>query len=189
MSTQAGFFAGDESQEYVDNPTNSTIYDINAIANYDPDIVAILDAPAPAAYQRSGRGEQFATVRTQPSRTKTSGMESLVRLSWACPNNGGVTLAGPAGLGGAGDVAVHTAHSRNTWQISLSASAPEASVPCSARSSRPRLISSSTATSLAASTPVPSTLPAPTSAHQQSGSEWASRNLPLQLERILKLWP
>ena len=56
------FFAGDESQEYVDNPTNSTIYDINTIANYDPDIVAILDAPARAAYQRSGRGEQFATV-------------------------------------------------------------------------------------------------------------------------------
>jgi hypothetical protein len=33
------FFAGSETDEYVENPENNGIYDVNTIANYDPDII------------------------------------------------------------------------------------------------------------------------------------------------------
>jgi len=32
------FFAGDETQGYCDNPENLALYDVNTIANYDPEI-------------------------------------------------------------------------------------------------------------------------------------------------------
>jgi hypothetical protein len=37
------FFSGDESQEYVDNPRNLALYNLNTIANYDPEITPFLD--------------------------------------------------------------------------------------------------------------------------------------------------
>ena len=46
------FFAGDESQEYVDEPSNSEVYDVNTIANYDPDIIRFLDAPVGSRFAR-----------------------------------------------------------------------------------------------------------------------------------------
>lgn len=39
------FTAGAESQAYMDDPANSGVYDINTIANYDPDIIPFLNAP------------------------------------------------------------------------------------------------------------------------------------------------
>ncbi len=48
------FFAGDESEEYTDCEENFAIYDINTIANYDPDIIPLLDAPEGSAFQRDG---------------------------------------------------------------------------------------------------------------------------------------
>lgn len=36
------FFAGDESEEYRNDPTKLGIYDINTVANYDPDIIPLL---------------------------------------------------------------------------------------------------------------------------------------------------
>jgi hypothetical protein len=56
------FFAGDESQNYADEPSNTNVYDVNTIANYDPDIVAFLATPAPVAFARTRRGESFAQV-------------------------------------------------------------------------------------------------------------------------------
>ena len=50
------FFAGDESQEYADNPDNFALYDLNTIANYDPDITSILEAPVGAAFERNDSG-------------------------------------------------------------------------------------------------------------------------------------
>jgi len=58
------FFAGDESQDYVDNPDNLAIYDINTIANYDPDITAFLEAPSGSTFERNHAG-QFVVVRTE----------------------------------------------------------------------------------------------------------------------------
>ena len=34
-----------ESQEYMDDPENLGIYDVNTIANHDPEIIPFLDAP------------------------------------------------------------------------------------------------------------------------------------------------
>jgi hypothetical protein len=36
------FFSGTEDQDYVDNPDNLMIYDVNTIANYDPAIIPYL---------------------------------------------------------------------------------------------------------------------------------------------------
>ena len=46
------FFAGDEPQAYVDDSSHFEIYDINTIANYDPDIIPLLDAPIGSAFGR-----------------------------------------------------------------------------------------------------------------------------------------
>ena len=50
------FMAGTESQEYMDDPANSGVYDVNTIANYDPDIVQFLDAPAGSRFVRWAPG-------------------------------------------------------------------------------------------------------------------------------------
>src|SRR5689334_9403114 len=52
------FLAGDESQEYLDDPANLEVYDVNTIANYDPEIIPLLQSPAGSAFEReseSGR--------------------------------------------------------------------------------------------------------------------------------------
>lgn len=46
------FLAGDEVQEYVENPDNFEIYDVNTIANYDHDIIPMLDAAVGSAFER-----------------------------------------------------------------------------------------------------------------------------------------
>lgn len=51
------FFAGDESETYLDDPDNMAIYDVNTIANYDPDIIQILEAPFGSAYERGSHGK------------------------------------------------------------------------------------------------------------------------------------
>ena len=38
------FIAGDESQDYLDSPFNSGIYNLNTVANYDERIVGHLEA-------------------------------------------------------------------------------------------------------------------------------------------------
>jgi hypothetical protein len=37
------FMAGDESQEYADDPNNWAIYEVNTICNYDPSIILYLN--------------------------------------------------------------------------------------------------------------------------------------------------
>src|SRR4051812_28022681 len=39
------FFAGDEDRAYVDNLANTSVYAVNTIANYDPDIISHLETP------------------------------------------------------------------------------------------------------------------------------------------------
>lgn len=46
------FFSGTETDQYIDNPENSELYDVNTIANYDPDIIPLLDNPASSAFTR-----------------------------------------------------------------------------------------------------------------------------------------
>lgn len=56
------FFAGTESQDYVDNPENLAIYDVNTIANYDPEIIPLLNAPHRCAFQRDPDSGKFVST-------------------------------------------------------------------------------------------------------------------------------
>ena len=49
------FTAGDESDEYMDDPNNAGIYKLNTICNDDPDIISLLNTPAPCAFEREDR--------------------------------------------------------------------------------------------------------------------------------------
>lgn len=44
--------SGFESDEYMNDPGNHSVYDVNTIANYGPDIIQFLDAPAGATFER-----------------------------------------------------------------------------------------------------------------------------------------
>lgn len=46
------FFSGSEDQDYIDDLSNTEIYDVNTIANYDPDIIPFLDAPVGMEFMR-----------------------------------------------------------------------------------------------------------------------------------------
>jgi hypothetical protein len=50
------FMAGTESDEYINDPQNLSIHDVNTIANYDSDIVPLLGAPVGSAFERSDSG-------------------------------------------------------------------------------------------------------------------------------------
>jgi len=51
------FFAGDESEEFTNDPKNFEIYGINTIANYDPGIITFLDKPFGTAWARNSNAE------------------------------------------------------------------------------------------------------------------------------------
>ena len=53
------FFSGEESQDFADDPNNFEIYDVNTIANYDPDIIPFLDEPAFSAFDRESTSSKF----------------------------------------------------------------------------------------------------------------------------------
>jgi hypothetical protein len=56
------FMSGLESQDYLDDAGKLAIYDVNTIANYDPEIVSFLDAPAGSAYERENGSGKFVEV-------------------------------------------------------------------------------------------------------------------------------
>ena len=56
------FTAGIETEEYMDEPSNSDIYDVNTIANHDPQIIPFLDAPAGSAFERENGTGRFIEV-------------------------------------------------------------------------------------------------------------------------------
>ena len=47
------FFSGYESEEYINNPSNTKIYDVNTIANYEEDIISLLMSPYLTAFERN----------------------------------------------------------------------------------------------------------------------------------------
>ena len=50
------FTAGDESEAYMADPNNAGIYKLNTICNDDPDIIPLLNTPAPCAFERDENG-------------------------------------------------------------------------------------------------------------------------------------
>ena len=55
------FFSGDETQEYVDNPNNIAIYDIETILAIDIDIMKYLSSPIGSAFEREDAESEFVT--------------------------------------------------------------------------------------------------------------------------------
>lgn len=51
------FMAGDESDEYMDNPENHSVYQVNTICNFDRDIIPILNSAPGTAYIRDENGK------------------------------------------------------------------------------------------------------------------------------------
>jgi hypothetical protein len=56
------FFSGTEDQEYIDDPTNSAIYDVNTIANYDRAIIPYLDLPIATQLERIRDTDKFQII-------------------------------------------------------------------------------------------------------------------------------
>jgi hypothetical protein len=50
------FFSGDESEDVLDDPSCFEILDVNTVANYDPDIIPLLDQPVGSAWARNANG-------------------------------------------------------------------------------------------------------------------------------------
>lgn len=50
------FTSADESDEYMDNPGNSGLYELNTLCNSDPEIIQFLTAPYGSAYMRDEDG-------------------------------------------------------------------------------------------------------------------------------------
>jgi hypothetical protein len=48
------FVAGDEDEAYMANNAHHDVYDVNTIANYDPEIIPLLKAPTGSAFERVG---------------------------------------------------------------------------------------------------------------------------------------
>ena len=59
------FFSGKETQEYVDDPNHTMLYDVNTIANYDPEIIPFLAAPCGSTFERDDLG-RFVQVESDP---------------------------------------------------------------------------------------------------------------------------
>lgn len=56
------FMSGRESRVFMDNPRNLDIYDVNTIANYDPEIVPLLSEPIGSAFERDQETRKFVEV-------------------------------------------------------------------------------------------------------------------------------
>ena len=50
------FTAGDEGQDYMDDPARSGVYALNTLCNYDPDIIPLLDSDPGTAWSRGADG-------------------------------------------------------------------------------------------------------------------------------------
>ncbi|MEE7547308.1 DUF2185 domain-containing protein [Xanthomonas sp. Kuri4-1] len=53
------FLSGFEDEDYMDDPGNHGIYDVNTIANYDPSIIPFLGAPEGTAFERTPESERW----------------------------------------------------------------------------------------------------------------------------------
>jgi len=56
------FFSGTETDDYVNDPDNTTIYEVNTIANYDPTIIPYLDSPVGTQLERIPGTSKFQIV-------------------------------------------------------------------------------------------------------------------------------
>lgn len=62
------FMSGFESDEYMAEADNHAVYDVNTIANCDPEIIPFLDAPPGSAFERENGEGEFGPVDFEPPR-------------------------------------------------------------------------------------------------------------------------
>ena len=60
------FFSDHQSQEYVDDRDNTMIYDVNTIANYDQDVIPLLESPVASVLERDRGTRRFVQVIEEP---------------------------------------------------------------------------------------------------------------------------
>jgi hypothetical protein len=53
------FMAGDEDQDYADDPDHWAIYEVNTVCNYDPSIIPYLDSEVGSAFGRDAGADDF----------------------------------------------------------------------------------------------------------------------------------
>jgi hypothetical protein len=56
------FLSGNESDEYIKNPNNIGIHDVNTMANYDPEIIPYLSKPIGAIFIRNPETGTFVAL-------------------------------------------------------------------------------------------------------------------------------
>lgn len=56
------FMSGHEDVEYMDNPDNHAIYNVNTIANYDPSVIPFLDAEVGLVFEKVPGAKDFVLV-------------------------------------------------------------------------------------------------------------------------------
>jgi hypothetical protein len=56
------FFSGTEDQDYVDDPNNIMIYNVNTIANYDAAIIPYLNLPCGTELERLRGTNEFQII-------------------------------------------------------------------------------------------------------------------------------
>ena len=56
------FMSGFESDDYMENPENHAIYDVNTISNYDQSIIPLLNSPVGSAYEKAEESDIFTLV-------------------------------------------------------------------------------------------------------------------------------
>lgn len=57
------FFSGTESQEYVDDKSNTQVYDLNTIVNYDSSIIPYVDLPIGSELERITGTDEFNQIK------------------------------------------------------------------------------------------------------------------------------
>lgn len=62
MDSSWRFFSGTEDQDYVDNPNNTMIYNVNTIANYDRAIISYLELLFGTELERIENTDEFQII-------------------------------------------------------------------------------------------------------------------------------
>lgn len=57
------FLSGTEDQDYIDDPNNSMIFEVNTLANYDAAIIPYLKYPIGSELERIENSDDFAEIK------------------------------------------------------------------------------------------------------------------------------
>ena len=57
------FLSGFESDAYMEKAGNHGLHDLNTLANYDPSIIPLLDAPVGSTFEKKEATDHFVEVR------------------------------------------------------------------------------------------------------------------------------